>query len=357
MPFDLSQSRSLQKRRDHVVTELTFGGATIGRMQYLSALRRVIQSLAQRPRDASAQSREAGFAVLLTIWVLILISLMAASLGAQTLSESRIAYNRAQLAVARALADAGVSFGLSGLLDPVVGNRWPADGRVRIVRYGGGSIDIRVQDEAGKLDLNAAPIELIVGLMHVLAIDDGSIANLTNAILGRRRQYAAGLTDAAKAAATEDETPLAAAVRLPFATVSELRLAAQPPQSVYDRLRPFVTVYTGSDRINTMTAPEAVLLALPGIRPEEVYAYVVARQALTAGDSDQTLPQISGINKFSENGELRAVTITATATTDRGAVYAREAVFALALERPRNPYTLLQWTQAPEAEPGTSSGQ
>jgi len=294
----------------------------------------------------------------LTIWVLILISLMAASLGAQTLSESRIAFNRAQLAAARALADAGVSFGLSRLLDPVVGNRWPADGRARLVRYGGGSIDIRVQDEAGKLDLNAAPIELIVGLLHVLAIDDRSASNLTNAILARRRQYAAGLTDAAKAAAAEDETPLAAAVRLPFATVSELRLVARPPQSVYDQLRPFVTVYTNDDRINTMTAPEAVLLALPGIRPEEAHAYVVARQALTAGDTDQTLPQISGINKFSDNGELRAVTITATATTGRGAVFAREAIFALALERPRNPYTLLQWTQAPEAEPTVaSSGQ
>jgi general secretion pathway protein K len=320
-------------------------------MNHASAFWRMIRLLTPRPGDASAQHREAGFAVLLTIWVLILISLMAASLGAQTLSESRIAYNRAQLAAARALADAGVSFGLSGLLDPVVGNRWPADGRARLVRYGGGSIDIRVQDEAGKLDLNAAPIELIVGLMHVLAIDDGSAANLTNAILARRRQYAAALSDAAKAAETEEETPLAAAVRLPFATVSELRLAAQPPRSAYDRLRPFVTVYTNSDRINTMTAPEAVILALPGLRPEEVHAYVVARQALTAGDSDQGLPQIPGISKFSENGELRAATITATATTDHGAVFAREAVFALALERPRNPYTLLQWTQAPEAEP------
>jgi type II secretory pathway component PulK len=173
---------------------------------------------------------------------------------------------------------------------------------------------------------------------------------VTNGVLARRRQYAAGLSDAAHAAAAEDETPLAAAARLPFATVSELRLAAQLPQAVYDRFRPFVTVYTNSARINLLTAPEAVLLALPGIRPDEVRAYIAAREALAAGQSDQDLPQISGVNKFAENGELRAATITATATTESGAIFSREAVYALALERARNPYTLLQWIQAPETE-------
>jgi general secretion pathway protein K len=290
--------------------------------------------------------REGGFAVLLTIWILILISLMAASLAAQTQSDARIAHNRSELAVAKGLADAGIALGLNGLLDPVVANRWPADGRARLIRYGDGTVEIRIQDEAGKLDLNAAPIELISGLLHVLGIDD---ATVTGGILARRRQYAAGLV-AANQAATEDETPLAASARLPFATVSELRVAASMPQWVYDRLRPFVTVYTDSERVNLVTAPEAVLLALPGIRPTEVHTYVAARSALAAGQSDQALPQVSGANKYSENGELRAATITATATSVSGAVFSREAVFALSLERARNPYTLLQWTQAPEIE-------
>ena len=66
---------------------------------------------------------------MLTIWILILISLMAASLAAQTQSNTRIAHNRSELAVAKGLADAGIALGLNGLLDPVVANRWPADGR------------------------------------------------------------------------------------------------------------------------------------------------------------------------------------------------------------------------------------
>ena len=297
------------------------------------------------------REREGGFAVLLAIWVLILISLMAATLSAQTQSVTRVAQNRAELAAARGLADAGVAFGLAGLLDPVVANRWPADGRTRRIRYGGGTIEIHVQDEAGKLDLNAAPIELINGLVHALGIDDAAGAGVTNGIEARRRLYAAALSDADRAAASEDDTPLAAAVQLPFAEVSELRLAAQIPQSVYERLRPFVTVYTNSARINLLTAPQIVLLALPGLHPDEIQAYVAARNALAAGQSDQTLPQISGVNKFAENGELKAVTITATATTESGAVFSREAVYTLSLERVRNPYTLLQWGQAPEIEP------
>jgi general secretion pathway protein K len=293
------------------------------------------------------RQREGGFALLLTIWILILVALMAASLAAQIQSDSRIAHNRADLAAARGLADAGVAFGLNGLLDPIIGNRWPADGRARIVRYGDGMIEIHVQDEAGKLDLNKAPIELISGLLRVLAIDDS--AAVIGGILARRHQYAAGLVQANQAT-TEDETPLAASVRLPFAMVSELQLVAHLPRLAYDRLRPFVTVYTNSDRINPLTAPEAVLLALPGTRPDEVHAYVAARAMLTAGQPNEGLPQITGLDKFSENGELRAVTITAMATTSVGAVFSREAVYALSLERVRNPYTLLHWLQAPQVE-------
>jgi general secretion pathway protein K len=299
---------------------------------------------------SSRREREGGFALLLTIWVLILVALMAASLASQIQSDTRIAHNRAELAAAKGLADAGVAFGLNGLLDPIIGNRWPADGRGRFVRYGDGIIEIHIQDEAGKLDLNMAPIELISGLLHTLALNEAYSAAVTGGILARRQQYAAGLA-AANQAATEDETPWAAAARLPFPTVSELRLAAYLPQWVYDRLRPFVTVYTSSERLNVLTASEAVLLALPGIRPEEVHAYVVARTALPPGQTDQDLPQISGIDKYSENGELRAATITATATTAAGARFSREAVFALSLERARNPYTLLHWVQAPEIEP------
>jgi general secretion pathway protein K len=231
-----------------------------------------------------------------------------------------------------------------------VNQRWPADGRVRSVQYGDGNIQILVQDEAGKFDLNTAPIEYISGLLRVLGIGGGDAAQMTGGILARRRQYAAALAPEAQAAANEGEAPLAAAARLPFAMVGELRLVAHLSPAVYDRVRPFLTVYTNSSRINLLTAPAPVLLALPGIRPDEIGAYIAARAALTVGQSNQELPQVSGINKFAENGELRAATIIATATTPDGAVFAREAVFALALERPRNPYTLLQWGQAPNIE-------
>jgi general secretion pathway protein K len=295
------------------------------------------------------REREGGFALLLTIWVLILVALMAASLASQTQSETRIAYNRTELALAKGLADAGVAFGLNGLLDPIITNRWPADGRARFVHYGDGTIEVHVQNEAGKLDLNMAPIELISGLLHILAIDDADGASIISGILGRRCQYAAGLAQA-KQAAIKDETPLAGTIRLPFAMVSELQLVAHLPHRAYDRLRPFVTVYTNSEHINPLVAPEPVLLALPGAHPDEVHAYVAARAMLTAGQPNQVLPQISGIGQFSENGELRAATITATATTAADAVFSREAVFALSLERASNPYTLLHWVQAPEVE-------
>jgi hypothetical protein len=187
------------------------------------ALFRAVRQFSWFTPSPARRQREGGFALLLTIWVLILVALMAASLASQIRSEARIAHNRTELAFAKGLADAGVAFGLNGLLDPIIINRWPADGRARFVSYGGGTIDIHVQDEAGKLDLNTAPIELISGLLHVLAIDDADSVSIINGVLDRRRKYAAGLAQA-KLAATKDETPLAASARLPFAMVSEIQL-------------------------------------------------------------------------------------------------------------------------------------
>jgi general secretion pathway protein K len=334
--------------RNTVINRSTFASTMRAmRTRAFVLLRTVTKTLAPgnpHPR----RKREEGFALLLTIWVLVLIALLAASLAAQTESETRVAHNRAELAVARELADAGVALGLNGLLDRVVSQRWPADGRARSVLYGDGSIEIRIQDEAGKLDLNTAPIELIVGLLRVQAVDGAQAANITSAVLARRQQYAASVAEA-QVAANEGEAPLAQAVRLPFATVSELRLVASLPQSTFERMRPFVTVYSNSARVNLLTAPAPVLLALPGVRPDEILAYVAARGMLSPGQTDQDLPQVAGLNKFAENGELHAVTITAVAATRGGARFAREAVYELALERPLNPYTLLQWLQAPES--------
>ncbi|HEX3864913.1 MAG TPA: hypothetical protein VHY35_24770 [Stellaceae bacterium] len=280
-----------------------------------------------------------------------MLSLLAASLAAGTRSEARIAHNRVEAAVARGMADAGFTFAIEGLLDTDLTKRWPADGRTQTIAYAGGRIVAAINDEAGKLDLNTAPIEMIAGLLRSLAIDPAEARSLLDGIVARRQQFPLPKIGARSLAADPGEPPLFDAARRPFASVAELRLAAPLSQLSYERLRPFVTVYTRSTRVNPLTASLPVLLAIPGIRPAEAAAFIEARGKLVAGGPAQELPTIAGVDDFIESGDLRHATVTSVATTRAGVVYAREAVIALAQERPLTPFTILQWTQAATAAP------
>ncbi len=267
-------------------------------------------------------ARQSGFALLLVLWVLALLAVIAAGIAAATQGEATIARNRVELARARALAEAGVTLALAGLTDPDVNARWRADGAPRTSQYGGGSIAIAVQDEGGKIDLNTAPIEIVAGLfdeIDTMAPEDR--AAVLQAIVERRR------SGAGQVQAPIIAPPDAPTADMPFASVSELRQLPGMTRPVYDRIRPFVSVYSKKPTVNPMTAPREVLAAVPDMSADAVAFYMAARNApLTA----QSLPPL-GVTaaKYLATTDVNTVTITARATTETGAAFAREAVVSL----------------------------
>ena len=113
-----------------------------------------------RPRGASG---ERGIALITVLWVLALLSVIALGLTVQTRSELQLARNLVDGARARALAEAGVFLAVPRLLDQNPATQWHADGEVHEFAYGGGRIRVTLQDEGGKIDINAAPDELLSG--------------------------------------------------------------------------------------------------------------------------------------------------------------------------------------------------
>src|SRR5260370_34118616 len=77
----------------------------------------------------------AGFALLIVLWTLAIISLIALHLGVTGRGEVRLAGNLLSNAQAAAAADGGVYRAIFALSEPVPGRRWPTDGappRLRI---------------------------------------------------------------------------------------------------------------------------------------------------------------------------------------------------------------------------------
>jgi general secretion pathway protein K len=290
--------------------------------------------------DNGRQSTDPGFALILVIWVLALLAVLAASVAADSRSEAVIARNRLAAAQARTLADAAIALAVAGLTDPNPVTRWRADGRPQPVLYGDGSAILSVLDEGGKIDLNSAPIELIAGLLDEFGIAPDERSAITNGILERRREFATpGLLMPSRA---DPATGTSGLDKQPFADESELRLIPGVTRATYERLRPFVTVYSMSPTINPITATREVLLGIPGINPQEVGFFLAARDQAAASVEK---PPLSGVDRYIRVADLGTATIVAVATTASGAVFTREAVALISSNLAVQPYRILRWRQ------------
>jgi general secretion pathway protein K len=90
-----------------------------------------------------------------------------------------------------------------------------------------------------------------------------------------------------KAESAEDEVSLYRAAglaysprRAPFVHVNELALVLGLPPALVDRALPFVTIFSGSQKVNVLVAAPEVLAALPGMTPSGLKQFLTERPAL-----------------------------------------------------------------------------
>jgi general secretion pathway protein K len=295
-----------------------------------------------------------GLALVTVLWVLTLLSLIAASFSSSTRTEVKLAFNQTEAARAEALADAGLHTAILGLLirDPQL--QWRVDGTVYGWEFGAGEIRVNVWDEGAKIDLNAAPDALLQSLFVVLGETPGNAAALVDRIVDYRdpndlrqlngaedRDYAdAGLPYGAKDA--------------PFEVLEELRQILGMTPALFDAAAPALTVQARQRTPHEPTASPLVKAALLGagpIGPSEgavdgglaeigdgtVPVAPVAPPSLGAGavEADLLGPERSRINIFTIHSEAR---------TASGAIYVREAVIELGTAG-ELPYEFWAWKQ------------
>ena len=302
--------------------------------------------------SASArEGRERGIALLVVIWVLALLAVLIIGFSGDARTELLVARNHYESANARGIADAGVSLAIFGILDPAPEAQWPADGRLREVSYADGTIRIRIQDEGGKIDLNAAAPELLAGLLSSAGgLSPGDAGGLAQAI----DQYRQAQQQAD--APTARRGTLRTMVRRQanaFRVIEDLRLVAGVTREIYDRIAPFVTVYSGVGDIDPLTAPPEVLRSLRGVNAGEVEAFLAARAQ--QGPIPGQLPPLSGpVGGSLAHRVLQNATILSEGKTANGTTFTRAAVVSLSAD-PTAPYSILSWRQA-RREPRAGEG-
>jgi general secretion pathway protein K len=156
-------------------------------------------------------------------------------------------------------------------------NSKPAKGGFSF-RAGKADVSVQFSPENARVDLNAAPKELLAGLFS-------SLGARREADYLAERIIAWRTPRSAEAAAKEDETTIYRSAGLPygpreapFAHVYELGLVAGMPAELARRAAPLVTVHSGSSSFNAVEAPPELLAAIPGVTPEQLPLLLAARE-------------------------------------------------------------------------------
>ena len=298
-----------------------------------------------QPAPAGSDSgRESGFVLLVVLAMLGLLALVAASFAQVARSHMKLASVAGESAKAEALADAGVHLAILDLISARASQganrRFALDATpLSCGLRDGGVLTVAVQDEAGKVDLNIASPPLLRALVLGVGVSGGEGA--VDAILDYRDQ-----DDDRRAAGAERADYIAAGRPYgprngPFQAVEELAAVLGLTQADADRLRPFVTIYSGLAAIDMNIAPQALVDVLArGLQQgggSSLLEVGLATSGLAAMDGRSTLPP-----QFLAASTRRTFTIHSQARTARGTTFARETIVEFVTPN-SSAYLLRRW--------------
>lgn len=210
-------------------------------------------------RQTGNRAEQHGLALVIVLWILTLLTLMAGSFAMSMRRDSSVSFAIKSNAEALAQAESGIIMAQFMLSQSDPELAWQADGRVYRVFNPDGEVRIRILAESGKVDINSSNETQLAALINSAVYDDWQQQELLNAILdwrdadddtrtqgAERRQYRlAGLSYGPSNSA--------------FQGVEELLLVLGMSEEIFNRLQPFITVYSGQPEVDMRYASPELL--------------------------------------------------------------------------------------------------
>jgi general secretion pathway protein K len=272
-------------------------------------------SLDARPTDAVR--RERGFALLIVLWTLALLAFLVALFAAAARTEARIAFNLRSAMGPEWNADGAVYATAFHLLDRS-DKHWNVDGTVHKLAVPGGTVAVRITDEANKINLDTASVDLLRALLLGVGADAGTASAVAGAIVDWRE------TGGPDASAAKAEQYRAAGLdyappEKPFRSVDELAQVLGMTADLLAKLRPHLTLYSSYGPGRSTTDPVAL-------------------------DAIMLLRKQGGILPYERDvsGE-QVVQVVATASSTDGASFTRRAILRVDPSAKDRPCAILVW--------------
>ena len=293
--------------------------------------------LARLLRPRSGQD---GFIVVAVLWILAALATLVAIFSMYVINTATAFTVHDERLQAEGLARAAIELSAyQATTNPQV----QATRGSFVFRLGSALVNAEFISETARIDLNAAPKELLSGLFAGLGAPRAQADYYADRIVGWRNPPPEG--NAPNEAANYRTAGMMYGPRgAPFPHTGELALVLGIPEVMVERALPYLTVYSGQPQVNVFIAPPQVLAAVPGMDPGRLQAVLVQRAAAPQNDQTaQALLATLGAGQTHMNAlASKTLRVTARIAFNSGQRMTTEAVIFL-LDSGTDPYRVLTW--------------
>jgi general secretion pathway protein K len=286
-------------------------------------------------KSSKRHGADRGFIVVAVLWILGALAALAA-IYALYVKETAAAFSvhndRLQ---GQALAQAGVELAVYQLT--AIPESRPSRGQL-LFRLGGANVSVKFSSENARIDLNAAPKDLLAGFFKSLGARPEEAAYFAERIALWRAAPGPGGGDEENSLYRVAGKPYGPR-RGPFQHINELGLVLGLPPVLVERALPYLTVYSGQPEINVLNAPPEVLAAMPGLTPELLHEFLAQR---AAAPQDVLRARLGGAARFVTVQASNATRMLVDVRLD-GTRRHRAEVVVLLLNGDTEPYRVLSW--------------
>jgi len=284
-----------------------------------------------------ARSGDHGFIVVAVLWILAALATLATIFSMYVINTATALTVHDERLQAEELARAAIEL---SVYQVAASSPAPLSRGSFVFRIGNANIDAKFMAETARIDLNAAPRDLLTGLFVTLGATRAQGEYYADRITGWRSPPSQENPEA--------ESGLYRAAGLPygprgapFPHTGELGLVLGIPELMVERALPLVTVYSGQPQINIYNAAPQAVAALPGMNAERLHAILVQREA-GPQNAQGLLAMLGAAQTLANTQSSKALRVTARIAFDSGQRMTIETVIFM-LDSGTEPYRILTW--------------
>ena len=208
-----------------------------------------------------------------------------------------------------------------------------------------GAVRVRLNDEGGRIDIGKAPVEVLASMFRSVGVPVAAAGTLAQRIVERRSPGNAASPD--NGGRPSNQAPQQSITNQPFADLGQLHSVRGMEPEWIAAIAPLTTVF-GDQTVNPLTAPQAVIAALPGVDAQRAAAFIKARRD-SPSDADRLVRALGPAQQYLAVKPQRVASVDLTAELMSGYATTAHAVIVV-LPQDSQPYRVLIWTPLPYAK-------